>query len=136
MFQFNDILRHTQTHVLGSFSTTFYVQLLRLYVPKVPYNTANLTVFFAHSGSACIKAVRKNIDEIDTWCQFYQHLIRTSFLVRKCSELIFYSLTQQSFGEKKIGKNMLVKLTTGGQCYQPIVTMCKCARACDLVPTV
>ncbi len=40
-----------------SISSTFFLQLLRLQVPKAPNNTADLTVFFAHSGSTCIKAV-------------------------------------------------------------------------------
>jgi len=37
------------------------VQLLRSYVPKAPNDTADLTVFFAHSGSTYIKAVRRTL---------------------------------------------------------------------------
>jgi len=49
-----------------SISPTFYVQLLRSYVPKAPKDTADLTVFFVLSGSICVKVVRgTNIDEIE-----------------------------------------------------------------------
>jgi len=42
---------------LVSISSTFYAQLLRSKVPKVPNDTADLTSFFALSESTCVKAV-------------------------------------------------------------------------------
>ncbi len=44
-----------------SISPMFYVQLLRSKVPKAPNDTADLTVFFAHSGSKNIKAASKTL---------------------------------------------------------------------------
>jgi len=45
----------------GSISSMFYVLLLCSQIPKAPNDTADLTVFFAHLGSACVKAVRRTL---------------------------------------------------------------------------
>jgi len=39
--------------------STFYAQLLRVQVPKAQKETNDLTVFFAHLGSLCVKAAHK-----------------------------------------------------------------------------
>jgi len=53
--------KRTQTVGISSGNFTFNVQLLRSYVTKAPNDTADLTVFFVHSGSMCIKAVRRTL---------------------------------------------------------------------------
>jgi len=46
---------------LGSISSMFYIQLLRSRSPKAQNDNADLTVFFACSGSTCVKAVRRTL---------------------------------------------------------------------------
>jgi hypothetical protein len=48
---------------------------------------------FAILGSASIKVVHKNVDEIDPWCQFHQHFMLV-FFIHKCFAQLFsnYSL--------------------------------------------
>ena len=53
----------------GSISPTFYEQLLHLQIPKVQKDN-QLKQLFALSGSACVKAVHKHVDEIDPWQDF------------------------------------------------------------------
>jgi len=50
---------------LGSISSTFYKQLLRMQIPKVQKKTDDLTVVLGLLGSARIKAGRQHVDEID-----------------------------------------------------------------------
>ncbi len=45
----------------GSISSTFYVQLLRLQIPKALKDTYDLTVFFTLLGSTSVKAVRRTL---------------------------------------------------------------------------
>jgi len=42
-----------------SISSTFYEQLLHAQIPKAQKKTDNLTVFFALSGSVCVKAAHR-----------------------------------------------------------------------------
>jgi len=62
-----------------SISSTFYVQLLRSQVPKGPNDTADLTIFFAHSGSTCIKAVCRTLMKLSPGVNFI-NILRSTFL--------------------------------------------------------
>jgi hypothetical protein len=67
--------------VLGSISTTFYEQLLRIQIPKAQKNRVKPSVFFAFLGSAQVKAARKmfmksnpcakyRVFSVKVWCNF------------------------------------------------------------------
>jgi hypothetical protein len=60
-------LRIPQNGHLWLISPTFYQQLLQGKDPKVQNDTDDLAVFFALLGSACVKAARKHVGEINTW---------------------------------------------------------------------
>ena len=51
----------------------FYKQILSMQIPKAPERQSSLAAFLL-LGSACVKAVRKHVDEIDprgwTWSRF------------------------------------------------------------------
>jgi len=55
------IVKIIQYSYLGSISSTFYVQLLRLQIPKAQKDTDDLTVFFTLSGSTSVKAECKTL---------------------------------------------------------------------------
>jgi len=44
---------------MGSLSSTFYEQLLHMQILKAQKKNDNLTVFFALSGSVCVKAAHR-----------------------------------------------------------------------------
>jgi hypothetical protein len=52
---------------LGLILPTFYELLLRVQIPKSQKNTVKLSVFFALSGSACIKAACKMLVKLTLW---------------------------------------------------------------------
>jgi len=56
---------------LWSISSTFYAQLLRGKIPKGQKDTDGLTEFLRFWVSVCVKALRKHVDEIDTWMVKY-----------------------------------------------------------------
>ena len=61
----NDRMTTHQLTVLLSISLTFYVQFLCSQVPKVPNDTANLTVIYCTFGICERKSCMQNIDEIE-----------------------------------------------------------------------
>ena len=50
------------------------MQLLRTQVPKLPNDTADLTVFFAHSGSTFVKAVGRTLMKLSPEHKDYDQL--------------------------------------------------------------
>jgi len=65
---------------LGSISPMFYVQFLRAQIPKAHKNTVKLSVFFALSESARIKAAHKRLmklipDLVDGFANVFTLLI-------------------------------------------------------------
>jgi len=60
-------LRIPQNGHLWLISPTFYQQLLQVKIPKLQNDTDDLALFFALLGSACVKAARKYVVEINPW---------------------------------------------------------------------
>ena len=58
------VITMMQTASLGSISPTFYEQLLRSKIPKAQKDS-QIKQLFALLGSACIKAAREHVDEIE-----------------------------------------------------------------------
>ena len=96
----------------GSISPTFHVQLLCLQIPKAQKDS-QLKQLFALLGSAGIKAVCNNVDEIDHWSQYVIHpgSLRLS-LTSEVSRISFSSwLTKTKGSSNGLEASSLVKST-------------------------
>jgi len=58
-----------------SISLTFQKQLLRPYIPKAQKDTDDMTVFFRHLGSGCVKAACKTLMKLTPSVNFINILI-------------------------------------------------------------